>query len=307
MKKFNLYLLFLLGVIFVACENLPDEQFVKRVVFAENGFQDIDLVYNESGKVTPEFTVSISGTSVLQNDVNVTVKLAADTLDAYNVEKYRKDSILYYSLLPDSCYTISNNGNITINAGEESTVLPVEFDLSKIDKYKDYVLPLAIVYASDYEVGEPQYSKVLLHLNISNSFSGIYQPTDCKIFEGDENVAWKTNFVLKAIDNNTCRFYAGGISETNKKRDTYIIEVSKQDDGKITYVAHNPEIGLTLEDPNKNTIEVTITRDPAIHSKKTVVTSMKMNYSYTDISDPTNPIRRRFEGMLSNTQVIYDK
>lgn len=307
MKKLNLYLLFLLGVMFVACENLPDEQFVKRIVFAKNGFQDIELVYNEAAKVTPELTVSISGTSVLGNDVNVTVKLDADTLNAYNVEKYRKDTILYYNLLPDSCYTVVNNGNITINAGEESTVLPIEFDLSKIDKYKDYVLPLAIVYASDYEIGESQYSKVLLHLNISNSFSGIYQPNDCKIFEGDENVAWKTNFILKAINSNTCRFYAGGISENNKKRDMYIIEVTKQDDGKITYVAHDSEIGLALEDPARNTIEVTVTQDPLVHSKKTVVTSMRMNYSYTDISDPTNPIRRRFEGMLSNTQVVYDK
>ena len=49
-------------------------------------------------------------------------------------------------------------------------MLSVQFDLSRLDMFKDYVLPLEVSSVSDYEVGEPKYRKALFHLNILNIF-----------------------------------------------------------------------------------------------------------------------------------------
>ena len=46
MMKYRLLFLYILGMTVAACNNdLPDELFVKRVVIAENGFQDLRLEY----------------------------------------------------------------------------------------------------------------------------------------------------------------------------------------------------------------------------------------------------------------------
>lgn len=310
MKKHNLYLLFIIGLLFSACENLPDEQFVKQVIIAKNGFQELKLEYTNESKVISDLTISVSGTSVLPHDLKATVKLDPDTLAKYNTEKYRKDSVLFYDLLPDSCYSITNGGEVTIRSGEEFAVLPVEFNMGKIDPYKNYVLPLAIASVSDFAIGEPKYSKVLLHLMLSNSFSQVYQPQDAKVWwsasQNDDYLSWKTNFTLLAVNYNTCRLYAGGIDESNKKRDDYVIEITAREDNGLDYKAKNPAIQLQPQD-NDNSIEVVVIPDLLIKTKSTVITSIKMNYRYKDISNPGDPQDRWFKGTLSNTTVVYEK
>ena len=52
MMKYRLLFLYILGMTVAACNNdLPDELFVKRVVIAENGFQDLRVEYPEDGTV----------------------------------------------------------------------------------------------------------------------------------------------------------------------------------------------------------------------------------------------------------------
>ena len=64
MMKYRLLFLYILGMTVAACNNdLPDELFVKRVVIAENGFQDLRVEYPEDGTVNTQITISISGTS----------------------------------------------------------------------------------------------------------------------------------------------------------------------------------------------------------------------------------------------------
>ena len=88
MMKYRLLFLYILGMTVAACNNdLPDELFVKRVVIAENGFQDLRVEYPEDGTVNTQITISISGTSVLSKDVEAQVKVCPDTLDDYNYER----------------------------------------------------------------------------------------------------------------------------------------------------------------------------------------------------------------------------
>ena len=89
MMKYRLLFLYILGMTVAACNNdLPDELFVKRVVIAENGFQDLRVEYPEDGTVNTQITISISGTSVLSKDVEAQVKVCPDTLDDYNYPGY---------------------------------------------------------------------------------------------------------------------------------------------------------------------------------------------------------------------------
>ena len=230
MMKYRLLFLYILGMTVAACNNdLPDELFVKRVVIAENGFQDLRVEYPEDGTVNTQITISISGTSVLSKDVEAQVKVCPDTLDDYNYERFVQDTMLYYTLLPEDCYTLENEGKVTIKKGDEYALLSVQFDLSRLDMFKDYVLPLEVSSVSDYEVGEPKYRKALFHLNILNNFSYVYTPSGAKVYnsgDNDDYTAWTTDLTLSTLNYNTCRMYAGGVYETDTDRDKYVIQVT---------------------------------------------------------------------------------
>lgn len=97
MMKYRLLFLYILGMTVAACNNdLPDELFVKRVVIAENGFQDLRVEYPEDGTVNTQITISISGTSVLSKDDRGSGKGMPGYVDDYNYERFCPG---YYALL----------------------------------------------------------------------------------------------------------------------------------------------------------------------------------------------------------------
>ena len=270
MMKYRLLFLYILGMTVAACNNdLPDELFVKRVVIAENGFQDLRVEYPEDGTVNTQITISISGTSVLSKDVEAQVKVCPDTLDDYNYERFVQDTMLYYTLLPEDCYTLENEGKVTIKKGDEYALLSVQFDLSRLDMFKDYVLPLEVSSVSDYEVGEPKYRKALLNYN-------------------------------------TCRMYAGGVYETDTDRDRYVIRVTVNSDSTLSYTAMTPEINLITEgDASQNRISISESPDLLVQNKSVITTTLKMNYSYTYTSPEGYPYHRRFEGTFTNDRTVF--
>lgn len=310
MKKYSLFLLCLLGIFVTACDNeLPDELFTKRVVISQNGFQEMKLEYSADGKVSTHVTISISGTSVLDHDIIATITECPDTLEAYNYDKYSDNEELYYTLLPKEAYKLGNSGKVTIKGGEEYTLLPIEFDLSQLDMYKDYVLPLEVSAVSDYEIGQSSYRRALYHLTIRNLFSYTYSPSGCKIWnsdEGDDYTTWTTDMVLSTIDYNTCRMYAGGVNDTDKDRNEYLVEVTMEADSTFSYTSPNPDIDLEkVGGEEENRIRVTEEPDLLVNNKFVITTTMKMNYRYTYTSPEGYPYRRRFEGTLSNSRTVF--
>ncbi|MFR7822637.1 MAG: DUF4973 domain-containing protein [Odoribacter splanchnicus] len=310
MKKYRLLFLYILGMTVAACNNdLPDELFVKRVVIAENGFQDLRLEYPEDGTVNTQITISISGTSVLSKDVEAQVKVCPDTLDDYNYERFVQDTMLYYTLLPEDCYTLENEGKVTIKKGDEYALLSVQFDLSRLDMFKDYVLPLEVSSVSDYEVGEPKYRKALFHLNILNNFSYVYTPSGAKVYnsgDNDDYTAWTTDLTLSTLNYNTCRMYAGGVYETDTDRDRYVIRVTVNSDSTLSYTAMTPEINLITEgDASQNRISISESPDLLVQNKSVITTTLKMNYSYTYTSPEGYPYHRRFEGTFTNDRTVF--
>ena len=142
-------------------------------VLNQNGFREYDLNYVDANVRDTLITVAVNGSSKLDRDVRVDLAVNPDTLEGYNWEKYRNDRSLYYELLPEECYSFNGEG-IIIKAGTEYTDVPISFNLDKIDKDKNFVLPISIVSTSEYRIGEPKYSTILMNVVLSNAYTGTY-------------------------------------------------------------------------------------------------------------------------------------
>lgn len=194
MNKIKFYSCLLTAAsLMVACEDLPDEQFTKYANFTRSDYQEWVMEYDPSGEVTSDVSISISGTSVLSKDLKVEVELNTAKLDSFNFEKFRNETALYYEVLPEDCYEIADYGT-TIKAGDEFGLMPVKFHLDKINKYKNYVLPLSIFRVSANSIALSPYYFTLMNIVLKNNFSGLYSsslkcysPDDKSTIEVKEN------------------------------------------------------------------------------------------------------------------------
>lgn len=312
MRKFNIILI--LAAFFVACNNgLPDEMFEKKVIINQNGFLDYELDYTSSETSDTIISVAVSGTSKLKKDVIVNMQIDKDTLDNYNWERFRNQEILYYDLLPENCYEF-NGKNVVIKSGTEYTDIPITFHLEKIDKNKQFVLPISIANSSDYKIGESKYSTVLMRIKLTNQYSGTYNlSATLKESGSDETLEVRMNRELSVMDDNTCYLYAGNIAENRIDRELYKINITVKADSSITFSALNPDMILNADQPvldlenPKNRVSRIITQDVTNKQKQLIITTFFVNYSYTDLTTPDYPIDVRVDGMLTRTKIKYVK
>lgn len=311
-------ILFLLAAtaLFTACESnkLDDELFVKYVLINQNGFREYDLNYINASVRDTIITVAVNGSSTLDRDIKVDLAINPDTLEGYNWEKYRNDRSLYHELLPEDCYSFSGE-NIVIEAGTEYTDIPIRFNLDKIDKEKSYVLPISIVSVSEYAIAKPAYSTVLMHIVLSNAYSGNYSlsGTVREVATGDF-IDVRMSRTLRIVDPKTVSLYAGNTSERVANREKYRISMTVNADSTLTFTASDPEIiELKSDAPDldpknpRNKISVERTIDVQNSHKSYVVTTFYMYYNYIDKSDPTDPIEMRWEGSCSRTKIHFSK
>lgn len=315
MKRTTLFLLAAIAF-FTACESnkLDDELFVKHVLINQNGFREYDLNYLDASVRDTIITVAVNGSSTLDRDIEVDLAINPDTLEGYNWEKYRNDRSLYHELLPEDCYSFVGE-NIVIKAGTEYTDIPIRFNLDKINKEKNYVLPISIVSTSEYSVATPNYSTVLMHIVLSNAYSGTYSlsGTVKEIATGDF-IDVRMSRTLRIVDPKTVSLYAGNTSERVTNREKYRINMTVNADSTLSFTAVNPSIiELRSDAPNldpknpRNKILVERTIDVQNSHKSYVVTTFYMYYNYIDKSDPTDPIEIRWEGSCSRTKILLSK
>lgn len=314
MKKTILILLAVAGL-FAACDNkLPDEMFVKHVLINQNGFREYELNYVNASIKDTVITVAINGSSKLDRDVRINLAINPDTLNGYNWEQYRNDKSLYYEMLPEDCYSFDGN-DIVIHAGTEYTDVPVQFYLDKIDKEKKFILPISIVSTSEYSIGNPKYSTILMHVVLSNAYSGNYSlsGTIREVATGDF-IDVRMNRTLRVIDPSSVSFYAGNTPENISNRENYRIDMTVNRDSTLTFKAEHPDIiEIRSDEPNldpknpKNKILVTRTVDSQNSHKSYEVTTFYTYYNYIDKTDPTDPIEMRWEGTIARTKTILTK
>lgn len=278
--------------------DLPEEQFEKYVLLTKNGWVEQDVEFTSSNEVTISIPISISGTSV--NKENVQVTLAYDTLllNRYNLEKYKLQTELYYSCIPVEAIELEDV--MLIPAGSDQVVASLTIDFNKVaDLYKDYVLPISIKEVSKYSLQKIEsvnilkHSEALYHINRINSFSGDYS--------GDA-VVFKTNRLLKnigegvpvptktfyALSENECYFYAGRIDRNQINRHKFIVNVKLDESGLLVLSSPNPDLQIVQENCVLQTLMKPVPADARYQMVNKTITFSYTFFNLNDDSEVTN-------------------
>jgi hypothetical protein len=267
-----------------------DEQFTHYVSFKApldiNGVSQINVRYKPDGKVTYQLPLIVSGSLTNNSDLTVHVAVDPDTLEGLNIERFQNRTDLFYRQLGAHDFTMPETVNI--KAGENTSLLNIDFTLGNIDLVDKWLLPLTIVDdpAKGY-LANPRkyYRKALLRVMPFNDYSGTYSGTALKTFlKGYENDAAivKSEIPVYVVNENTVFFYAGTVDEERIDRRNYKIYASfDKVTKKVTLTAEDPNINFVMNDTPVFVVEETMdaVRPYLLHR---YITISKIDYSYTD-------------------------
>ena len=187
----------------------------------------------------------VSGSTTNQNDIVVHVA-HSDTLVDLNYQRFQNRKELYYVDMSDYATYPSTT---TIKAGEDVSLLDIQFDFRGIDMSKKWVLPIEVESNESYGYAphpRKHYAKAMLRIYPYNNFSGNYAATTLKLANGydtSEAIGMETSRAY-VVDENTVFFYAGNIDETRTDRGNYKIfaRFSEGDQGGVELWAENPDM-----------------------------------------------------------------
>ncbi len=317
MRKLIIYsIISLFAVTFYSCnDEWKDEQYQKYVSFVRSGYNNTYLNYNsEGGTVKYRIPIVISGSTMNDRDVKVTISLDPDTLAAMNQARYFTREDLYYRLL-DTKYYDFNTLTTTIPAGENVGYIDVDFKIGDLDLVEKYVLPLRIQETSDF-IPSPKlwYNRSLMRVVPFNDYSGIYSATGGTITEvGSSTPTSVDTREMRVVDQNTVFFYAGLTEEDARNRALYKVKVKFEsptivpDSGGVVLTADNPDIAFTY-DPGKSYYKIHSEMDALQPYLLKKTTTLFLNYTYKDISNPNYSVTYKFTGSYvmerrRNTQI----
>ncbi len=146
MKKFALNILSIgvLAAAFTSCDDAKNDVIENRVYIAEATATPIkDLVMGDEG-TTMLAPVTVRLAKAMPTDVTVKLECSQSNLDAYN-----KRNQTAYEMVPTEYVSFPNE--ITINAGEISSVVPVQITAFKGEGGVDYALSLSITESHGIE------------------------------------------------------------------------------------------------------------------------------------------------------------
>ena len=266
-----------------------EEQFEQYVSFkapiTSGGVTDIYVRYKESETTRFQQPLIVSGSTTNSQNINVAVAVDADTLEVLNYERFQNREDFYYRQLTSTYYSIP--GQVTIPAGENTALMPIDFSLNGIDMVDKWVLPLTIVDGPSYDyVANPRknYRKALLRINPFNEYSGTYSGTALKtVMEGYENETPVVKSEIKSyvVDENTIFFYAGNIDEDRQDRRNYKVYAQFDETGGVQLYADNPEMNFQVNKDASYTINERMDeiRPYLLHRYLTI---NNIDYQFTD-------------------------
>jgi hypothetical protein len=306
----------MMSLSFVACnDEWKDEQYEKYVSFVKSGYQNIYLNYNvEGGKVTYRIPIEISGSTKNDRDVQVTIAVDPDTLDAMNKARYYLRDDLFFRQLDPKYYTFQTM-QTTIPAGSDIGYIDVDFEFDDLDLVEKHILPLCITSTSEYTPSPVKwYKRSLMRIVLFNDYSGSYAATGGQInIQGDDNSTSVETREMRVVDQNTVFFYAGLTEEEARDRASYKIRATFEpltqmaDSGAVTLVADSAAIGFTSQ-PDLCYYKVEKHMDELQPYLQIQTTTMFLRYSYDDITNPAYKVRYNFSGSYllerrRNTQI----
>ncbi len=319
-KRYSILLSLLAGLlVFSSCnDEWTDEQYERFVSFRapldeQEGVTRIYVRYREDSISTYRLPVVVSGSTT--NDQNMTVHVAVDrdTLDALNMEQFQSRTELYYEELTSEYFSAPET--VEVQAGENTSLLDIDFSLNNIDLVDKWLLPLTVVDDPSYDyVSHPRkhYKKALLRVIPFNDYSGVYSGTALKTFlrgyEGDAPIV-KSEIEVYVVDENTVFFYAGTVDENRTDRENYKIYASFNEQTKqVTLTADNPDMEFQVYGTPVFSVEEKMDETRPYLLKRWVTIS-KIDYSFTDYTSvPSASISYTVRGSLIlerqiNTQI----
>ncbi len=318
--KSNLFKLILSLTLLIICGSCNDEwteeQFENYIALkapiTSGGVSDIYVRYKADEKTTFQLPLVVSGSNTNAQDLTVHTALDSDTLNVLNYERFQNREDLYYKELDSKYYTFPST--VKIKAGENTSLMAIDFTLKDIDMVEKWVLPITIDDGSSYEYeANPRkyYRKALLRINPFNDYSGTYSGNALKtVLEGQENDTPIVKAEIKSyvVDENTIFFYAGNIDEERPERRNYKIYAKFDDLGTVTIYADNPDMNFQANKNASYTIneQMDDVRPYLLHRYLTI---NNIDYEFTDYTMvPNVDINYKVSGSLIlerqlNTQI----
>lgn len=254
-KLFKHFFALILMLICSACnDEWTEEQFQQLISFkapiTSGGVSDIFVRYKGEEQTTFKLPLIVSGSTVNEKDRTIRVAVDTDTLDVLNYERFQSREDFYYRALDSKYFTFLPE--VGIKAGENTSLLDINFTLKDIDMVEKWVLPLTILEDdSNNYVANPRkfYRKALLRINPFNDFSGTYSGTALKtVMKGYEaqTPIVKPEIKSYVVNENTIFFYAGNIDEERQDRKNYKIFAEFSQSGGVRLYSDNPLINFKL-------------------------------------------------------------
>ena len=317
-KPFILFLSLTLLFICGSCnDEWTEEQFENYISFkapiTNEGVSDIYIRYKEGDeKTTFQQPLIVSGSKTNAQDITVHVAVDSDTLDVLNYERFQSREDFYYRELDSKYYTIPST--VEIKAGENTSLMGIDFTLKDIDMVDKWVLPLTIEDDPSYDYIANQrknYRKALLRIHPFNDYSGTFSGTALKtVMEGYENETPVVKAEIRSyvVDENTTFFYAGNIDEDRQDRHNYKIYATFDDTGGVTFYADNPDMQFQVNKDASYTIteQMDEIRPYLLHR---YITINNIDYQFSDYTMvPNVDINYKVSGSLIlerrlNTQI----
>lgn len=294
MKKYYYLIIIFAGLfLFGACnDEWTAEQYVRYVSFKapidDQGVTTIYVRHRGDAVTNYKLPLIISGSTTNDQNLTVTVALDPDTLHQLNLEQFQSRTDLYYKQLEDRFFTMPQTVNF--KAGEDVSLLDIDFTFGDIDLADKWILPLTIVDdPENLYVPHPRkhYSKALLRVMPFNDFSGTYGSTNLGIYvKGGEDGApiVKNNIQLYAVNDSTVFFYAGMVDEDRMDRHNY--KVYARFDGetrRVTLYSDNPAMKFQANETPLFSVheEMDVTYPYLL---KRTITIRGLDYNFTDYS-----------------------
>ncbi|MFV0591735.1 MAG: DUF4973 domain-containing protein [Draconibacterium sp.] len=320
MKTKKYHILYLLAILmgFAACnEEWTEEQYEQFISFKApldvNGVTPIYVRYRADSVTSYKLPLIVSGSLNNQKDMTINVAVDPDTLNVLNQERFQSRTDLYYEELSAKYFSMPETVNIS--AGEDVSLMNIDFSLSDIDLVDKWVLPLTVAEdpAGEYRPNpRKNYSKALLRVMPFNDYSGTFSGTALKTYlrgsEGDAAIV-KSEVTVYVVDENTVFFYAGTVDEDRIDRRNYkIVAHFNEQNRQVELSSDNPDMQFQVNGTPVFSIEETMdaTRPYLLHR---YVTISKIDYYFTDYTSvPNATIDYTVRGSLTlqrdiNTQI----
>lgn len=292
-------------VIMVSCDDeLDDELFEQYTYLKDNGWVELELEIQDDNTVLCPYYISVNGTSGNKSDIKVTLAADPDTLSAYNLDRFKTQTHLYYKELPEDYYSFDKTEYL-IPAGEIKAKAVATIDLSKFASlYEQYVLPIRIASSDGMPTGQSKYSKSLFFVSFINKFSGVYNGAGTlKMKVG--NTEYSDNvpgITLFGMSTNTCYFYAGNVTRTNNlKYDKYVVDAVMDESGIISLSSKNADLNIETLSTN---LERTYRKHNTDSRYYIETATLEFRYSYDGQEEYDSDARYTYEGKLSKIKNV---